>query len=120
MKQDQQVTLLHHDKYCRGYLNVNEDGYWEFVTRGRDGCITMTVPLNDLEYSWKMRLQENTFEIGWQDGLARRVHGFGRHVSTAGLSTMQAPSNLTKALRSRDRDIWNEAYNKEYDGLSDL
>ena len=70
MKQDQEVTLLHHDKYRKGYLALDDDNYWQFVTRGKDGRITLAVPLRDLEYSWKMRLQENTLEIGWQDGLA--------------------------------------------------
>ena len=37
MKQDQQVTLLHQDKYRKGFLNLNDKGFWEFVTRGRDG-----------------------------------------------------------------------------------
>ena len=101
---------------------MNEEGYWEFVTRGCNGRITMTVPLNDLEYSWKMRLQENTFEIGWQDGIVRQIHAYGRHVSATGLRNTQAPSNLIKALWKSNPDhvIWNKAYNKEYDGLDDM
>ena len=69
-----------------------------------------------------MRLQESTLEIGWQDGLARRVHGYGQHVSAAGLRNTQAPSNLIKALKisNPDHEIWSAAYNKEYDGLDDM
>ena len=39
MKQDQKMMLLVDDVYKRGYLSLDDDNYWEFVTRGRDGRI---------------------------------------------------------------------------------
>ena len=43
-------------------------------------------------------------------------------MAATGLRNTQAPSNLIKALRKSNPDhaIWNEAYNKEYDGLDDM
>ena len=45
MKQDQKVTLLHHDKYQKGYLALDDNNFWQFVFRGKDGRITLAVPL---------------------------------------------------------------------------
>lgn len=122
IKQDQKVTILHDDVYHQGFLSLDDNNLWEFVKRDRNGRITLRVSLSDLEYSWKMRLQENTFEIGWQHNLARRIFGMGRHVSAAGLFNQQAPNSLKEALHRNnpDRVIWDGAYNEEYDGLSDL
>ena len=69
-----------------------------------------------------MRMQENTFDIGWQE-CARRVFGTGRHVSAANLhNSSYAPANLKNALADNnpDKDIWNKSYNEEYDGLDNL
>ena len=73
LKRDQKVTLLHDDIYKLGYLHINEDNLWEFVTRDKDGNITFRADLSDIQYSWKMRMQENTFDVGWTDNLAHCV-----------------------------------------------
>ena len=61
-------------------------------------------------------------EIGWQDHIAHRVFGFGRNVSASGLKRQQAPGSLKEALSAHnpDRQVWLDAYNEEFDGLSDL
>ena len=67
-------------------------------------------------------MQENTFDIGWQE-CAKRVFGIGRHISATGLNnTHFAPASLKQALTSNnpDRDIWDKSYNEEYDGLDNL
>ena len=122
LKSGQKMTLLIHDKYRKGYLSLDDDNFWEFVLRGKDGRITKREALKDIEYSWKMRLQENTLEIGWQDNIARRIHGYGRHVSAANLLNTQAPGNLRHALQrsNKDRETWLASYNEEYDGLTEL
>ena len=58
-------------------MNLDKENYWEFVRRGQNGQVTQRESLRDLEYSWKMRLQENTMEIGWQQNIARRIYGTG-------------------------------------------
>ena len=66
-----------------------------------------------------MRMQENTFDIGWQE-CAKQVFGIG---SAAGLhNTNYAPESLRQALASNnpDRDVWNKSYNEEYNGLDNL
>ena len=37
LKKGCQVTLLHHDAYKRGYLELDAENDWEFVTRNREG-----------------------------------------------------------------------------------
>ena len=120
MKQDQKITLLLNNRYRAGYLNLDKENYWEFVRRGRNGQVTQRESLRDLEYSWKMRLQENTMEIGWQQNIARRIYGSGRHVSAVHLQNAQAPGSLLAGLRSNDKEIWKAAYEEEYTGLSEL
>ena len=69
-----------------------------------------------------MRMQENTFDVGWTDNLTHRVFGIGRHVSASNLHFECAPTNLHTALAGSnpDRTIWNKAYDKEYDSLRGL
>ena len=76
LKQGQKVMILHDDLYKQGYLNINKDNLWEFVSRDPDGRITFTHSLSNIQYSWKMRMQENTFDIGWQE-CDRQVFGTG-------------------------------------------
>ena len=122
LKQDQPVTMLLEDVYRQGYLSIGTRNTWEFVTRDREGKIIMSADIADIAYSWKHRLQENTFDIGWQDDIARRVVGWGRHVSAAHLHNPLAPANLKKALHESNKDnkIWKDAYNEEYSGLKRL
>ena len=96
--------LLHDDVYKQGFSNINRDNLWEFFSRDPDGKTTFTHSLSDMQYSWKMRMQENTFDIGWQE-CARRVFGISMPVSTIGLhNTTCAPANLQQALTSNNSD----------------
>ena len=81
MKQDQKITILKDNVYKKGHLNINKDGLWEFVTYDADGRINYTSSLSDLQYTWKMRTQENTFDLGWNFDMSHCVYGIGRHVS---------------------------------------
>ena len=101
-------------------MSLDKENYWEFVRRGQNGQVTQRESLRDLEYSWKMRLQENTMEIGWQQNIVRRIYGTGRHVSAVHLQNAQAPGSLLAGLRSNDKEIWKAAYEEEYTGLSEL
>ena len=65
MKQDQKVSILHDEVYKQENLNINKDNLWEFVSRNPDGQIIFTHDISDIQYSWKIRMQENTFDIGW-------------------------------------------------------
>ena len=86
--------ILHDDLFKQGYVNINKDNILEFVPRDPDGKITFTHSLFDIQYSWKMRIQENTFDMCWLK-CARRVYGTGRHVSVVGLhNTTWASANL--------------------------
>ena len=122
MKRDQKVTLLQNDVYKQGFLDLNDNNLWEFVTCDTDGNITSRADLLDLQYSWKMRMQENTFDVGWSNNFAHRVFGTGRHVSATNLHFDCAPANLRTALAGSnpDQKIWNAAYDEEYNGLCGL
>ena len=85
LKRDQKVTLLQNDIYQQGYLDLNDNNLWEFVKRDANGTIISCSDLSDIQYSWKMRMQENTFDVGWTDNLAHRVFGIGQHVSASNL-----------------------------------
>ena len=56
LKQNQEVSILHDEVYKQGYLNINKDNSWEFISRNPDGQITFTYDLSDIQYSWKMRM----------------------------------------------------------------
>ena len=61
-----------------------------------------------------MRMQENTFNIGWQE-CAKCVFGIGGHVSATSLhNTHFAPANLKHALAGNnpDSNIWNKSYDE--------
>ena len=75
----------------------------EFVSRDPVGRITFTHSLSDMQYSWKIRIQENAFDIGWQE-CARRVYRTGRHVSSVVdlYNTTCAPANMRHALASNN------------------
>lgn len=85
LKQDAQVTVLNPGIFHRGFLVLDKNNLWQFVTRRQDGRVGITVPLVNIPYSWKARMQENSLALGWQDDVARRVCGYGRHVSAANL-----------------------------------
>jgi hypothetical protein len=120
MSQDTRVTLLFDDNYCRGYLNLDSDNDWEFVTLDNQGTIAKRVPLPDLQYSWKSRIQENSLSLGWQSDVAMRVCGYGRHVSAASLKLKLPPASLDKLKAHPDANVWYDAYDEERDGLIGL
>ena len=47
------MTLLYDDLYKRGYLELDADNDWEFITPTMEGRIVEAIPLLDLAYSWK-------------------------------------------------------------------
>ena len=122
LKRDEKVTILDGTNYLHGFLSLSKDNLWEFVTRDKEGRVVTTIPIHDIQYSWKMRMQENTFDIGWSYDKARRTFGSVRHVSAANLNQTLAPANLRIALASNnpDRLIWSDAYDEEYDNLNNL
>ena len=60
-------------------------------------------------------MQENTFDIGWQENIACCIFGTGRYVSAANLDANFAPPNLKTALAGSnpDRRVWDASYNGE-------
>ena len=60
--------------------------------------------------------------LGWQEHVARRCCGIGRHVSAANLARPLAPTNLVTGLAKHhpDAEVWNDAYTEEYEGLKGL
>ena len=94
---------MHDEVYKQGYLNINKNNLWEFVSCNPDGQITFTYDLSDIQYTWKIRMQKNTFNIGWQENIDRHIFGTGRHVSATNLNANIAPPNLKSALAGRNQ-----------------
>ena len=61
-------------------------------------------------------MQENTFDIGWTTGRARRIYGTARHVSATQLQNNFAPHNLRVALAdlNPNHPMWRAAYDDYY------
>ena len=78
--------------------------------------------ISDIQYSWKMRMQEITFKIGWQENIACRIFGTGRHVSATNSNANIASLTLKSALAGSNpnQKVWDASYNKEYDRLNDF
>ena len=49
-------------------------------------------------------MQENTFDIGWQENIARHIVGTGRHASATNLNANVALANLKSALAGSNPD----------------
>ncbi len=115
------VTLLVGDKYYKGALDLDDDQDWIFVVRDRNGKVVMEYTLVDLPYTWNVRLLEGTLVVGHEDAEGRII-GDAFHVSADLLRSKSPPSTLKKALAAGNPDasIWDESYNEEHDGLTEL
>ena len=51
LKQDQKIAILHDEVYKQGYLNINKENIFEFVSRDSEGRIIFTHDLADIQYS---------------------------------------------------------------------
>ena len=71
----------------RGFLSLPKENLWEVVARDTE-----------------KRVQENTAEIGWPAGKARRAFGCARHAPAASLHRSFAPPNLRSALAETNPD----------------
>lgn len=101
LRRDQKVILFHDEVFKQGYLSLDENNVWEFVTRDSEGKVI------NIQYLWKIQIQENIFDIGWESDKARQLFGCGRHVSATNLHNNCARPNLRTALllSNKDRDI---------------
>jgi hypothetical protein len=114
IKDDTHVTLLQDGHRRRGTITSTDRG-WIFQQRTASGRITYQSDMADLPVTWKERLSEGTFELGWQNQTERAYH-----VSAKGL-TLGVPASFQRSLRtdSPDRRIWLESYLEEAEGLKE-
>ena len=113
---------MYDEVYKQGNLNINKENLLEFISRNPNGQITFTYHISDIQNSWKMRMQKNIFDIGWQENIACYILGTGQHVSAMNLNAHIVPPNLKSALAGNnlDRKVWEVSYNNEYNGLNGL
>jgi hypothetical protein len=113
IKDNSKVTLLLDGRRLRGAL-VSTDSGWTFQQRTASGRVTYELDLADLPVTWKDRLAEGTFELGWQ--LTERAY----HVSAKGLA-QGTPASFQRSLRpdNPDRKIWVDSYLEEAGGLKE-
>jgi hypothetical protein len=124
------ATLFLHNMSSpkHGNLQVSSDGQWTFYPGkkvDRDG-----IPLANLEANCRELIDtgqlfkgrskfKNVYAARSQISLRTSVL---RHVSAHGLQSLMAPTSLKhhSKLSSTDKQIWDAAYNEEYDGLVSL
>jgi hypothetical protein len=116
------VTLLVGDKYYKGSLDLDKDQAWIFVVLDRNEKVVIEYTLVDLPFTWNTRLMEGTLVVGHKDAGKERIIGDAFRVSAERLQSKSPPSTLKKALAAGNPDapIWDESYDKEYDGLTKL
>jgi hypothetical protein len=107
------VTLLQDGSRRRGTLSSTDAG-WIFQQRTASGRITYQLDLADLPVTWKDRMSEGTFQLGWQE--SERAY----HVSAKGLQ-QGSPASFQRSMRkdNPDRRIWIESYLEEAEGLKE-
>ncbi len=112
-----------------GKLRVSSDNIWIFCP-GNQTDLSQGISLPDLSADCQYLLDTGQLfrghckfsrvynaraQIQLKDSILR-------HVSAHGLASLVAPTSLRmhSKLSSTDKQIWDDAYNEEYDGLSDL
>jgi len=115
------MTKPHHGK-----LDLSDTGEWHFYPdRSTEGILLPDLSANyqnlvDTGQLFKGHLKfKNVYDTRTQLGLKDCVL---HHVSAHGLQSLIAPTSLKahQKLSSNDQDIWNAAYDEEYDGLESL
>jgi len=112
-----------------GKLRVSSDNIWIFCP-GNQTDLSQGISLPDLSADCQYLLDTGQLfrghckfsrvynaraQIQLKDSILR-------HVSAHGLASLVAPTSLRmhSKLSSTDKQIWDDAYNEEFDGLSDL
>ena len=119
LRMEAKATLEIDGVYRRGFLNMDAANDWVFEIRAKSGAVVDSHPLPDLPYSWRNRIQEESFSPGWQTLTTfERCEGTAFFVSARGC-VRPCPVHLWRALHPDfpDRDIWTMSYNEEYTGL---
>jgi hypothetical protein len=113
IQDDSKVTLLLDGSRRRGAL-VSTDSGWTFQQRTASGQITFELNLADLPVTWKDRLAEGTFELGWQQ--TERAY----HVPAKGL-TQGTPASFQRSMRPDNPNckVWIDSYLEEAEGLKE-
>jgi hypothetical protein len=123
------LFLPNMSKPRHGRLHVDSDNNWSF-SPGTSTDITKHIPLPDLLANGRTLLENAQLFRGHTK--FRRVYQARnqlnlrtcilRHVSAHGLTSLVAPTSLKQheKMSSTDREIWNAAYDEEFDGLNSL
>jgi len=123
------LFLYNMTKPRHGKLFKNSDSEWVFCP-GTSVDVTTGITLPDLSATFQTLLDTGQLFCGHTE--FRRVyqtrnqvhlrHCVLRHVTAHGLSSLVAPSSLKQlpTMSQGDQNIWKEAYNEEFNGLSSL
>jgi hypothetical protein len=123
------VFLTSMSKPRHGKLRIDANNQWIF-TPGNSTDFSQGILLQDLSATFQNLLDTGQLFKGHTK--FRRVYNSRaqvhlkdsvlRHVSAHGLTSLLAPVSLKSHhnMTSSDKDIWDAAYSKEYDGLSSL
>jgi hypothetical protein len=113
IKDNTHVTLHQDGRRMRGILSSTYAG-WVFLQHTASGQLTYQTDLAGLPVTWKERLAEGTFKLGWQ--FPEQAY----HVSAKGLS-LGTPASFQRSIKpgSPDQQIWIDSYHEEANGLKE-
>jgi hypothetical protein len=123
------LFLSNMSKPRHGKLYQNDNLDWVFCP-GNSNDISTGIPLPDLSANIQQLLESSQIFKG--RAKFKRVYSTRAqvqlrdsvlcHVSAHGLSSLGAPSSLKShsSMTASDKNIWDDAYFKEYDGLASL
>jgi hypothetical protein len=121
------LFLFDMSKPRHGKLQQDDDGSWIFCP-GLNSTLSQGIKLPDLSVNCQMLLDTGQLFRG-HTKFRRVYHARAqvqlrdcvlRHVSAHGLTSLVAPSSLKQHLTMNhgDKNIWDAAYDEEFDGLS--
>jgi hypothetical protein len=123
------IFLTSMSKPRHGKLRIDANNQWIF-TPGNSTDFSQGILLQDLSAIFQNLLDTGQLFKGHTKfrcvyNSRAQVHlkdSVLRHVSAHGLTSLLAPVSLKSHhnMKSSDKDIWDAAYSKEYDGLSSL
>jgi len=120
---NQKVMFLKDGSYLKGFMDYDTDrGVWRFIQRRRNGTEFFGHDFSSLSKDFQLLVDDGTLLPGWHSTATLNsalLKGSASHISAATLVDPHAPGSIRVALHhdNKDRHIWRDSYQEEYDGL---
>jgi hypothetical protein len=117
---NQRVMYLHEGTYIKGVMEWNlDDHVWRFSQHRKNGSELFGVVLPNFAQDFQRYIVDGSLIPGWHTGKNFHHAGSNRHVSATSLHSVLPPGSILTALHPNnpDRNVWQDSYKEEYDGL---